>query len=119
MVGAVHTLWRLPLFWMEGTNQMAYGFGLDFIIFIGLVMASSIYSTWCYLENGHSTLAVTLLHASFNLSLDCFVVAGSPFQRLSSLGIIVLAGILALIWVIRPAEPVRWKQQRVSHAERI
>ena len=72
VIGFVHTFWHLPLWWVVGTNQIKMGFGLDFIFFVLFVVATSVVSTWCYMDNHHSTLAVTLLHCSGNLSFDIF-----------------------------------------------
>ncbi len=100
IVGAFHTFWHLPLFWVAGTNQITWGFGLDFWIFIGMVFAGSIYSTWCYNSNGRSTLAVTLLHATLNLSLDLFNEPGVE-QRIFFAIVCLGACIVAVLWLLQ------------------
>jgi membrane protease YdiL (CAAX protease family) len=100
VIGVCHAFWHLPLFWVAGTNQIAFGFGLDFWIFIGLVIAGSIYSTWCYNGNQRSTLAVILLHAASNLSLDLFTEPGTE-RRLYFLIVILSAFVIAVIWALR------------------
>ncbi len=100
IVGVCHAFWHLPLFWVAGTNQIAFGFGQDFWIFIGLVFAGSIYSTWCYNSNRRSTLAVTLFHTMLNLSLDLFTGPGAE-RRLFLLLAILGACVVAALWVFR------------------
>lgn len=100
LVGLVHTFWHLPTFFIVGTNQMRWGFGLDFWFFVAFVTASSFYTAWAYNDNGRSTLAAMLLHTTGNLSLDFFM--GTPellriYQSLWVLG----AVILAVVWLIR------------------
>jgi uncharacterized protein len=104
IIGVFHAFWHLPLFWVAGTNQITFGLGLDFWIFVGMVMAGSIYSTWCYNSNQRSTLAVILLHTTLNLSLDLLSDPGAdrrPFFILIILGALVIAA----IWTarLRPA----------------
>jgi membrane protease YdiL (CAAX protease family) len=72
LVGVIHTIWHLPLFWVVGTNQMKMGFGFEFLVFIAFVISSSVFSAWCYYGNRHSIMAATLLHTTSNLSFDIF-----------------------------------------------
>jgi membrane protease YdiL (CAAX protease family) len=76
MIGIFHTFWHLPLFWVVGTNQIRYGFGLDWWMFIAFIVSTSIYSTWCYNANQQSTLAVIFLHTAINVYLDIFLLPG-------------------------------------------
>ncbi len=101
IIGVFHAFWHLPLFWVVGTNQITFGFGLDFWIFVGFVFAGSIYSTWCYNCNQRSTLAVILLHTTLNLSLDLFTEPGSE-RRLYFLLLILGAFVIAAIWSFHP-----------------
>lgn len=100
IIGLCHAVWHLPLFWVAGTNQNAWGFGLDFWIFIGIVLAGSIYSSWCYNSNHRSTLAVILLHAASNLSLDLFTQPGVE-RRIYFLLVILGGFAIAVIWALR------------------
>jgi membrane protease YdiL (CAAX protease family) len=93
VVGISHALWHLPLFWVQGTNQIKWGFGVDSWLFVAMVLASSIYETSCYNSNRRSTLAATLLHTTGNLSLDVFTVPGAAqrmFILLFALGAVVV-----------------------------
>jgi membrane protease YdiL (CAAX protease family) len=92
LAGICHTLWHLPLFAMVGTNQIEWGFGRDFWLFVGLSLAMSIVATWCYNGNRRSTFAVIALHFTYNLSLDVFSSPGMQqrvFQVLLILGILI------------------------------
>jgi len=97
VIGVFHSLWHLPLFWVVGTNQIKMGFGIEFIFFILFVVASSVYSTWCYLDNGHSTLAVTLLHCTGNLSLDIFVFAFGTLKNRFYILLMALGAVLIIL----------------------
>jgi membrane protease YdiL (CAAX protease family) len=94
ILGVCHAFWHLPTFWVVGTNQSRWDWGLDFWIFIAFVVASSIFSTWCYNDNRRSTLAVILLHTTANLALDTFLLPGTGeriFKVLLALGAVVIA----------------------------
>jgi len=97
IVGLLHGIWHLPLFWVVGTNQIKMGFGLDFWIFIAFVLASSVYSAWCYLGNGRSILAAALLHTTGNLGFDIFAYAPGTFKHLIFVGLMVTGAILILL----------------------
>jgi membrane protease YdiL (CAAX protease family) len=104
VLGICHAFWHLPLFWVVGTNQIKWGAGPDFWLFISFVVASSIYSTWCYNDNQRSTLAVILLHTVGNLNLDTFMLPGTQ-QRIFNLLYMLGALIIATYWTM-------WKRSR-------
>jgi membrane protease YdiL (CAAX protease family) len=92
LAGICHALWHLPLFWVVGTNQIEWGFGPDFWLFISLALAMSIVATWCYNGNTRSTFAVIALHFTYNLTLDVFSSPGMQqriFQLILVLGVLV------------------------------
>jgi membrane protease YdiL (CAAX protease family) len=95
IVGIFHAFWHLPLFWIVGTNQIKMGIDLDFLVFVIGVCAYSIYTTWVYIGNGHSTLAATLFHCVGNLCLDIFVLAPGSRQYTLYL-LLMLAGAVML-----------------------
>jgi membrane protease YdiL (CAAX protease family) len=76
------------------------GFGLDFVLFVAFVVASSIYSTWCYNANRRSTLAVILLHTVGNLSLDTFMLPGAGSQIFNVI-FVFGAMVITMVWVTR------------------
>lgn len=113
-IGLIHALWHLPMFWIAGTMQITLGFDLDFWIFIGLIVAGSIYSTWCYNSNRRSTLAVILLHASSNLSLALFTDPGLE-RRICFLAGILGAAVIAASWAVRMWPLPKQMVQEESH----
>ena len=98
VVGLIHTIWHLPLFWMVGTNQIKMGFGFDFLLFIAFVISSSVISAWCYYGNRHSILAVTLLHTTSNLSFDIFAYAPGTLKHLINNLLMVVVALLLLVY---------------------
>jgi membrane protease YdiL (CAAX protease family) len=105
MVGLIHAIWHLPLFWVVGTNQIKMGFGVDFWIFIIFVVATSVISAWCYLGNGRSILAAALLHTTGNLSFDIFSYAPGTIKHLIFVLLMVLGAIGILIYF-----RLKWKK---------
>ncbi len=96
LVGLIHTIWHLPLFWVVGTNQMKMGFGVDFLIFTAFVICSSIFSAWCYFGNQRSIMAAALLQTTGNLSFDIFAYAPGTTKHL----IFVLLTVLGALFII-------------------
>ena len=98
-VGIFHALWHLPLFFMAGTDQLEMGLDIDFLFFAAQVTASSFFTTWCYTQNGHSTLAAALLHFTGNFFSGVFgILPGTPKFYLY---ILVLVAAAALVGVMR------------------
>ena len=77
---------------------MKMGFGQDFLIFIGLVIATSVLTAWCYYGNHHSIMATTLLHTTGNLSFDIFAYAPGTTKHLVFVLLTGLSAILVLIY---------------------
>jgi uncharacterized protein len=94
VLGVVHALWHLPLFWIAGTNQSRYLSGIEFTLFVAFVTASSLYNTWCYNDNHRSTLAVILFHTAANLAFDTFMLPGTGeyiFKAVTTVGAVIIA----------------------------
>jgi len=108
VLGVIHALWHLPLFWMVGTNQSRYLSGVEFTLFVVFVVAGSFYNTWCYNDNNRSTLAVILLHTVANLSLDTFILAGRG-EYIFKIVTALTAVVIAIAWML-PS----WKQRQVA-----
>ena len=104
VTGVIHTLWYLPLFWVVGSNQIKMGFGVDFLIFIGFVISSSVYSAWCYYGNHRSVLAAALLHTTGNLSFDIFAYAPGTLKHLVFV-LLMTAGAIPLLCYLRRIRP--------------
>lgn len=112
LVGIFHAFWHLPFFFIVGTNQIKMGLGINFWLFVFQAIAFSVFATWCYLDNHHSTLAVILLHTAGNLSLDIFAFqAGTIKFWLYTLFMVVGAIIVSLVFLkerkeVRHAQPL-------------
>jgi membrane protease YdiL (CAAX protease family) len=106
LVGAIHSLWHLPLFWIAGTNQIKMGFGIDFYIFIFFVVSSSVYSAWCYYGNHRSVFAVALLHTTGNLSFDIFAYAPGTLKHLVYV-LLMAIGAVGAFFYLRRYRPLR------------
>lgn len=94
VLGVLHALWHLPLFWVVGTNQSRYLSGTEFGLFVAFVTSGSFYNTWCYNENQRSTLAVILFHTVANLALDTFLLPGTGeyvFKIVTAVGAVLIA----------------------------
>jgi len=62
--------WHLPLFFMRGTTQHAWGFGTPaFWLFLLGILPLSVLLTWVYNHNGRSILAAILLHFTYNVTI--------------------------------------------------
>lgn len=107
-LGIFHAFWHLPMFWVVGTNQSRWLTIPDFTLFIAFVLASSIYTTWCYNENHRSTLAAALLHTIGNLSLDTFMLSGAG-ENIFKVAFIFGALVIAIAWML-----LSWKQRQVE-----
>ena len=107
ITGAIHAVWHLPLFWIVGTNQIKMGFGNEFLIFIGFVISSAVYSAWCYYGNKHSVMAVALFHTTANLSFDIFAYAPGTLKHMIFV-LLMIAGAIPLLWYLRrtPSEKI-------------
>lgn len=112
LVGAIHCLWHLPLFWVVGTNQIKMGFGTDFYIFIAFVLSSAVYSAWCYYGNSRSIFAVALLHTTGNLSFDIFAYAPGTLKHLLFV-VLMTAGAIPVLWYLNRS----YRVQQGHHPE--
>jgi membrane protease YdiL (CAAX protease family) len=98
-VGIFHAFWHLPFFFIVGTNQIKMGLGFDFWLFVAQAISFSIYASWCYVDNRHSTLAAILLHTVGNLCNDIFTLPGGTLKfQLYTLFMVVGAVVFSLIW---------------------
>jgi membrane protease YdiL (CAAX protease family) len=116
IVGVFHAFWHLPFFFIIGTNQMKIGLGFNFWLFIAQAVAFSVFATWCYVDNHHSTMAAILLHTVGNLSNDIFnYQAGTPKFWLYTLFMVVGAIIVGIVWLRRKGG-TEYVQQVIHYA---
>ena len=81
VLGLVHSLWHLPLFFIPGITQGEMGlFSLGALVFMAGGPAGAIIFTWVYNNTRRSILSAVLLHFMINLSLDVLLglQAGLP-----------------------------------------
>jgi membrane protease YdiL (CAAX protease family) len=103
LVGILHAPWHLPTFWIVGTNQIEMGFGLDFVLFVVAAVAVSVYTAVCYNDNGRSTMAAALLHATGNLSLDLLTDGPATSQYRIYILLMALGAVAAGAMMVRRA----------------
>jgi hypothetical protein len=104
VVGIFHAFWHLPTFWIVGTNQIEMGFGVDFVLFVTMATSLSFYWTLCYNDNRRSTLAVTLLHWTSNLSVDLLTDGpGTAAFRIHIWLTVLGALVIGAVWARRDA----------------
>lgn len=93
-IGAVWTLWHVPLFLMPETTQAQ----VPFAWYVLYVPAVSVLFTWLYSHTGGSLIPVTLLHAAIqaaNVYLP--VLESTSLYALSVLVTVVLAASLVAV----------------------
>ncbi len=97
ILGAVWSLWHLPLFFMRGTFQHdVLKFGtLDFWSFLAGTIVVSILFTWLYNNTHRSTLSAILFHFMVNFTGELM-----PPDGLARVFSLLLTGILSLLVVV-------------------
>lgn len=65
VIGAVWSLWHLPLFWVKGTSQ----FTTPFWLYVVYITALAFQYTWVYLRTGGNLFACLLLHTFTNMTV--------------------------------------------------
>lgn len=108
ILGVCHAFWHLPTFWIVGTLQSRWEQGLDFWLYLAFIIASSIFSTWCYNDNQRSTLAVILFHTTANLASNIFLLSGTG-EHISKAVIGLGAALIAIAWSLQA-----WKRNQVQ-----
>ncbi len=100
LVGLFHAFWHLPFFFIVGTNQIKIGLGFNFWLFVAQAVAFSVFATWCYVDNHHSTMAAILIHTIANLSNDIFnYQVGTTKFWLYTLLMVVGAILVSAVWL--------------------
>jgi membrane protease YdiL (CAAX protease family) len=71
ILGSVHAVWHIPLFFIAGITQGEMGLvSWDALIFLVGVPAGAIITTWVYNNTRRSILSAILLHCLFNMGMD-------------------------------------------------
>jgi len=111
ILGAVHALWHLPLFFVPGTIQQLWGAPLlNWSLFALGTIGGAIIFTWLHETSGGSVWAAILYHMTSNyaLSLVWMSFDGGAIDRLViALTSLVLAAVLVGIGRLCPPRPRR------------
>jgi membrane protease YdiL (CAAX protease family) len=98
VLGLVHALWHIPLFFVPGITQGEIGlFSLGALVFLVGTVAGAVLFTWVYNHTRRSILSAILLHFAVNLCLDLLVgLQGAAPTAYSAVytGVIVLLDVL-------------------------
>jgi membrane protease YdiL (CAAX protease family) len=90
--------WHLPLFFMSGTTQYAWGFGTSaFWLFLVGIVPLSILHTWAYNHNGRSVLAAVLMHFAYNFTLSLVYPFSITVNLLQVVLLLVTAGGVVMV----------------------
>ncbi len=104
LVGIFHAFWHLPFFFIVGTNQMKMGLGVNFWLFVAQAVSFSVFASWCYVDNRHSTLAAILLHTVGNLCNDIFTLPGGTLKfDVYTVFMVMGAVVIGLVWLRQKA----------------
>lgn len=102
ILGAVHVMWHLPLFFIPGMPQNRIAFAL----FAVGVISIAIIDTWLYLRSGASLLLAILVHLMANYCGGILGAAALPFffagEGVAAMAIVALGGLRS---GIGPREP--------------
>jgi membrane protease YdiL (CAAX protease family) len=109
ILGLVHALWHLPLFFIPGITQGEMGlFSLGAVVFAIGTIAGSVIFTWVYSNTGRSILSAILLHFVVNLCLDLLVgLQGAPPVAYSAVytGVLILLDLrIIAVWEAKKTE---------------
>ncbi len=91
-------LWHLPLFFLPGTTQYAWGlFGSMFWLFAMNVFLLTLLMTLAHNANNRSVLAAILIHFSYNVTLSLLVpYSVQTFAFMTTFLAVLVIGILAV-----------------------
>lgn len=109
LLGAIWSLWHLPLFFLKDTYQMSLGLlNVPFFVYLLDTVLLSVIMSWIFIHTKQSTAAIILLH---------FVINVSPVDDLFEISVntkvirLVLMFILSVL-IIR-FDLMRWDQKEV------
>jgi membrane protease YdiL (CAAX protease family) len=91
VLGLIHGVWHLPLFFIQGVSQ----YYMSFLLFLLIGPANSILFTWLYNSTGKKLFAAWLFHATLNASFGVFPLFPNA-TNLDQTGFLILGG---MMWV--------------------
>ena len=96
VVGAVWSLWHLPLFFIEGTWQAtSVGLGTRrFWLYVLTIVVEAVLYTWIYNNTNRSTLAAILFHFSGNAFGELFALSGRAEMYSLFVAVAVTVGVV-------------------------
>jgi membrane protease YdiL (CAAX protease family) len=98
ILGAVWSLWHLPMFFISGSYQAGLGIGtVAFWLFFLAIVPLSIIFTWIYNHTNRSTLATILFHAMVNFTGELILLSERADTIYNLLWFVAAIGITA-IW---------------------
>ena len=99
--------WHIPLFFIEGSNQAAWGLlSLESVFFLLNIFPLTFVMTIIYTRTRRSILAVVLFHFSYNFTLSLVYPATPSFHILSFIGLSAMALLLGQLTEIKPFNPL-------------
>jgi uncharacterized protein len=94
VLGLIHGIWHLPLFFIRGTGQ----YYLPLWLFLVTTPAISILATWVYNSTGRKLFAAWLFHATLNAANGVFPLFPNAANTDQS-GFLILCG-LTWVWAL-------------------
>ena len=112
LLGAVWTIWHLPLFGIDGTYQQGLGLGTQaFWLYMLDKVPQSVLMTWIFDNSRRSTLSAVLFHTMVNFVGE--LVELRPRAEVLYIGLwYVAAGMVAGLW---HAKGIRLTRQSSNH----
>lgn len=101
VLGLLHSLWHLPMFFIQGSYQAGLGIGtLEFWLFFLSIVPLTFVFTWIYNNTNRSTLAAILFHSMVNFTGELIILSKNADTIYSLLWFVVAIAITA-IWGAR------------------
>jgi membrane protease YdiL (CAAX protease family) len=103
VLGIIHAVWHLPLFFIRGTSQGSMGFATGlFWLWVIQVVAGSIFFTWVYNNNRRSILSAVLIHFMSNTTFTLIAQLGNALpprtEIIRTVITVALAVIVVAVW---------------------
>ncbi len=107
LLGSLHAVWHLPLFFMAGTSQGSMGVGTSlFWLWVIQVVAGAIVFTWAYNNNHRSILSAVLIHFMSNATFTIIAQLGKALPVRTEIIRTALTVFFAAIIVVIPRSKI-------------
>jgi membrane protease YdiL (CAAX protease family) len=95
ILGAIWSVWHLPLFFIKGTSWGSMGFGsLRFFLFLPYHLSLSVLMTWLYNSNRRSIATAILVHFVANMAANILPATSTAFMFVT--GLLAIAATLVV-----------------------